>query len=101
VPLESVRVEAARSATWDATGWRDEAACRDADIDLFFPIGVTGEAERQIARAKLVCRECPVRERCLDFAIRTNQEYGVWGGADEDERRALRRIWRRGIRKAS
>jgi WhiB family redox-sensing transcriptional regulator len=31
---------------------------------------------------------------CLDFAITTNQEYGVWGGTSEEERRVLRRQWR-------
>ena len=29
------------------------------------------------------------------FALVTNQEYGVWGGHDEEERRDLRRRWRR------
>lgn len=95
MPLESTQ-----AAVWDTTGWREQAACHEVDIDLFFPIGVTGEAERQIARAKMVCRECPVREACLDFALTTNQEYGIWGGADEDERRAMRRSRRR-LRQAS
>jgi len=39
--------------------WRDDAACRDADPDLFFPIGTTGPALRQIGEAKRVCRTCP------------------------------------------
>ena len=84
-------LEPARPATWDAAGWRSLAACRDVDTDLFFPVGVTGPAELQIAQAKALCRRCPAREACLAFAIRTNQEYGVWGGASEDERRAIRR----------
>ena len=75
--------------------WRDEAACSSsADTSLFFPVGVTGLAELQIDDAKAVCRSCPVRETCLEFAITTNQEYGVWGGTGEDERRDLRRAWR-------
>jgi WhiB family redox-sensing transcriptional regulator len=41
-----------------------------------------------------VCAGCPARERCLEFAIVTNQEYGVWGGTSEEERRVLRRQWR-------
>ena len=32
---------------------------------------------------------------CLQFALTTNQEDGVWGGYSEDERRELRRRWRR------
>jgi WhiB family redox-sensing transcriptional regulator len=62
--------------------------------DLFFPVGVTGPAVAHIAAAKAVCEACPVRLECLEFAISTNQEYGVWGGASEEERRVLRRAWR-------
>lgn len=71
--------------------WRDEALCRDTDPDLFFPVGTTGQALVQIERAKRVCGECPVRMDCLDFALATNQDAGIWGGTSEDERRLLRR----------
>ena len=73
--------------------WRDDAACRDTDPDLFFPVGTTGLAVDQIASAKAVCAACPVRSECLDFALLTNQDSGVWGGTSEDERRKLRRAW--------
>jgi len=82
-------------------GWRDEAACADVDPDLFFPVGVTGPAVHQIAAAKAVCEGCACRTQCLEFAITTNQEYGVWGGTSEEERRALRRAWRAGQRRAA
>ena len=74
--------------------WRDGASCAEVDSDLFFPVGVTGPAVGQIAAAKAVCSQCPVQTQCLEFAITTNQEYGVWGGTSEEERRALRRAWR-------
>jgi WhiB family redox-sensing transcriptional regulator len=80
--------------------WRDRAACASVDPDLFFPVGVTGPAVDQIAAAKAVCGECPVRAECLDFAITTNQEYGIWGGTSEEERRVLRRAWRTQQRRA-
>ena len=75
--------------------WRRHAACSQVDPNLFFPVGVTGPAVPQIDEAKQVCAHCPVRMACLDFAILTNQQYGVWGGCTEDERRAIRRRWRR------
>ena len=81
--------------------WRPFAACADADSALFFPIGVTGPAVPQIAAAKAVCARCSVRAACLEFAIASNQEYGVWGGTSEEERRALRRAWRARGRRAS
>ncbi|MGH9184889.1 MAG: WhiB family transcriptional regulator, partial [Acidimicrobiales bacterium] len=71
--------------------WRDVAACRDTSPDLFFPVGTTGPALEQIASAKAVCRQCPVQSACLEFALVTNQDSGVWGGTSEEERRQLRR----------
>jgi WhiB family transcriptional regulator, redox-sensing transcriptional regulator len=78
---------------WDIEDWRDRSACRDTDPDLFFPIGTTGPAIEQIAAAKAVCRACEVQGACLEFALATNQEAGVWGGTSEEERRKLRKSW--------
>ena len=72
------------------TDWRDDAACRDADADLFFPVGTMGPALRQIDEAKRICRACPARAACLAWAIDHGITWGVWGGTTEDERRALR-----------
>lgn len=82
---------------YDKDTWRRAAACLDEDTDLFFPIGSTGLAADQITRAKAVCATCPVRSSCLKFALTSGQEFGVWGGCDEDERRLLRRQWRAGV----
>ena len=71
--------------------WRDEAICRETDPDLFFPIGTTGQALLQIDRAKQVCNECTVQVSCLEFALETNQDSGIWGGTSEEERRDIRR----------
>jgi WhiB family redox-sensing transcriptional regulator len=75
-------------------GWREVSACRDTDPELFFPVGTTGSAVDQIASAKAVCNQCMARVECLEFALETNQDSGVWGGASEEERRALRRLAR-------
>jgi WhiB family redox-sensing transcriptional regulator len=71
--------------------WRNQAICRDTDPDLFFPIGTTGQALVQIDRAKEVCGECPVKSDCLEYALETNQDSGIWGGLDEEQRRNIRR----------
>lgn len=71
--------------------WRDVALCRDTDPELFFPVGTTGMALVQIDKAKQVCGECAARVECLDFALATNQDSGVWGGLSEEERRVIRR----------
>lgn len=71
--------------------WRHEAACLEEDPELFFPIGNTGPALDQIEEAKAVCRRCEVVQTCLRWGLDTGQEFGVWGGFSEDERRALQR----------
>ncbi|MGI5451481.1 WhiB family transcriptional regulator [Streptomyces sp. CA-243310] len=72
--------------------WRHSAVCREEDPELFFPIGNTGPALLQIEEAKAVCRRrCPVMEACLQWALKSGQDEGVWGGLSEDERRAMKR----------
>ena len=73
--------------------WRRSSLCRDTDPELFFPVGTTGQALRQIDEAKDVCSECAVRTECLQFALETNQDSGIWGGTSEEERRKIRRAW--------
>jgi WhiB family transcriptional regulator, redox-sensing transcriptional regulator len=82
--------------TYDPKEWRLAAACRDLDTAVFFP-----ETEEGAAAAKAVCATCPVRESCLEFALVTRQEDGVWGGLDENERRRLRRRRQEAARKAA
>ena len=77
---------AATVTTYDPNDWRKDAACRDLDTAVFFP-----EDDEGVAAAKAVCATCPVREACLDFALITRQDDGVWGGLDENERRRVRR----------
>lgn len=80
-----------RTHDWDADAWRSRSLCRDSNPDLFFPVGATGTALEQIEAAKEICGACPVTRECLEFALETNQEAGVWGGTTEEERRALRK----------
>lgn len=70
--------------------WRHRAACRELDPELFFPVGVSGPSILQTAQAKAVCFGCPVESECLEWALRTGQDAGVWGGKSEQERRALK-----------
>jgi len=67
--------------------WQQYAECVNyaGEVD-FFP--ARGESVRD---AKAVCAACPVREECLDFALRTKVAHGIWGGLSERERRNLRR----------
>jgi WhiB family redox-sensing transcriptional regulator len=76
---------------WD---WQLAAACRDADPAVFFYLdNERGEPRTDRVRAaKKVCRRCPVRARCLNYALEARETHGIWGGYTEDERRRLRRL---------
>jgi len=71
--------------------WQADAACRQADPELFFPEGRSQRADAQRQQAKTVCAACPVRPECLSWALDSGQYLGVLGGLDEDERWELRR----------
>ena len=80
-----------RTHDWDVSAWRTRSACLDSDPDVFFPIGSTGPALEQIETAQRICTACTVRDECLEFALATNQDAGIWGGTSEEERRVIRR----------
>lgn len=65
--------------------WMDEAVCAQVGSEIFFP-----EAGANPNEAKRVCRNCPVKAECLDYALSHGMVYGVWGGLTEAERRGLR-----------
>lgn len=73
--------------------WQDKAACRGMDVLLFFGTGGELRPEREIreAKAKAVCASCPVRAKCLDYALGNSIMHGVWGGLNEEERARERR----------
>lgn len=63
--------------------WPKLAICVGEDPDTFFPShGETG------ARARHICANCPISKDCREYAIQAD-EFGIWGGLDQEERRAL------------
>jgi WhiB family redox-sensing transcriptional regulator len=83
-----------------AADWRAAGACRTADPDLFFPVAAGTAATPQVSRALQICGGCQVKQECLDFAMRTREPVGIWGGTTPEERiRALRARHRRPARR--
>lgn len=77
-----------------AARWRERAACRGTDLNLFFP----GRGETA-GPAREICGVCPVRQACLNYALSNAIIHGIWGGLSERERRALRTNYRRSARR--
>ena len=72
--------------------WSDAAACRGSEGALFFSPDVSERKEERHEReflAKRLCANCPVRADCLEAALARHETYGIWGGLNELERRAL------------
>ena len=83
---------AARMPSDRTEGWQVDAACRGEDASLFFAPNYfekREEKEAREAKAKRSCAVCPVRDLCLDCALRIRDPHGVWGGLNELERRRL------------
>jgi WhiB family redox-sensing transcriptional regulator len=66
--------------------WRASANCRGIDPDLFF-----SKDAADVRTAKAACRDCVVKVDCLEYALANNEEFGIWGGMSERERRRIRR----------
>lgn len=73
-----------KSAYFDGEEWRQMAKCNGTSPELFFP---AIEAEQEVV--KQFCTACPVRQDCLEYALKTRQDHGVWGGTTEADRRRI------------
>jgi len=73
--------------------WKDYAACKDCDPELFFP----SEGDKFCGRiAKYICRQCPVQTDCLEYALAASRrEHGIWGGTSVKERDEIKQQRRR------
>ncbi len=76
--------------------WQDHAACKGTPPELMFP-----ERGDDVQAAKAVCRTCPVCDACLIFALENGEQFGIWGGTSERQRRRLRAAMDRARRHAT
>jgi WhiB family redox-sensing transcriptional regulator len=70
----------------DPLAWQEDALCAQTDPEAFFP-----EKGGSTRDAKRICAQCTVRAECLEYALKNDERYGIWGGLSERERRRLRR----------
>lgn len=79
---------AALADSFDDEPWKQRAACLGLNPKLFFANRGDATTTRQ---ARRVCAACHVRAECLAYALRNEEQFGMWGGLSEKERRTLLR----------
>jgi WhiB family redox-sensing transcriptional regulator len=70
----------------DPLAWQADALCAQTDPEAFFP-----EKGGSTRDAKKICASCEVRAQCLEYALKNDERFGIWGGLSERERRKLRK----------
>ncbi len=90
--VPNYRLDLSELLVFEEAPWMDDAKCRDLATDVFF---ADSDAPKKSAVAKAICSACPVREDCLDYAIRNCELYGIWGGTTASDRKFLRKEWLR------
>lgn len=70
----------------DPLAWQSDALCAQTDPEAFFP-----EKGGSTRDAKKICASCEVRAQCLEYALKNDERFGIWGGLSERERRKLRK----------
>lgn len=75
-----------------STAWQEHAACINVDTAIFFPNSSSTSKAASTAwnTPKLICDTCPVRLKCLDFAIKWRLTNGMYGGKTPEERNKIR-----------
>ena len=64
-----------------ASDWVKRASCRDHPSATWFP-----QDAAEAKEAREICRQCSVRAECLDYALATRIDVGIWGGTSPGER---------------
>ena len=68
-----------------AADWRDAAACRTEDPELFF---ASEHNPKSVNEARRICRACPSRPACLTTAYTDDDQWGIHAGLTPRQRNA-------------
>ncbi len=66
------------------TIWMAKGNCAQEPPSTFFPSDGVG-----VEVARRICGTCPVKDQCLEYALKARIDHGVWGGCSERERRRI------------
>lgn len=73
--------------------WQDDAACNGWGAEIFFPEQTSGwkrriEVSPEVQR---LCGGCPVRLRCLEWALTVPEKHGIWAATTPQQRESMKR----------
>ena len=61
--------------------------------DIFFPEDRDWRlVKSEIALAKSICRDCPIKNLCAEYGMVADEPFGIWGGLTPQERTTLRKL---------
>jgi len=80
-------LSAKKNLTNTAMSWAEDAECKDTPIELWF----SDFGDHFDDSALRICRRCPVREKCRDYAIDNDLTDGIWGGMTPKQRHTYSR----------
>ena len=86
--------DCAKASKAGGAGWMRHGACIDPQYhpEWWFP---ASQSDPMTPNAILICQDCKVRDLCLDYAMKCNEEHGIWGGLLAEERRRIRALQRK------
>lgn len=59
--------------------------------DMFFIDKGDNNGPEKIKISKALCATCPVQMVCLEYALESAEEDGIWGGLTRNERKSIKR----------
>lgn len=78
--------------------WMEHGSCREPhyDPDWWWP-DTSNLDDDQTVIALNICRSCPVRQNCLNYAVDHKERHGIWGGLLPTARTAFAATMRKAV----
>ncbi len=64
--------------------------CENAP-DMFFIDEQDPLQKEKIKTSRKLCEMCPIKMKCLEYALEANETHGIWGGLTYKERKRLKK----------
>jgi WhiB family transcriptional regulator, redox-sensing transcriptional regulator len=71
--------------------WMSDAACVGYPVTWWFPETSKDYDHPDTIEATRICKTCPVRHKCLQWALKHTDQHGIYAGLTPQQRREVRR----------